>query len=146
MRHLHKQHKYDAIVVMAMVAFGVSLYLAITNFLGYTVPCNVTGGCETVLNSKYASVFGVPLSLWGTVYFSCVIVMALLANHYRPARKLLTFILSAGGAGALVFLSLQFFVLKQVCQYCFIIDMIGIGMLLWDLNVEHLLPQDILSR
>jgi len=134
---MHKKHKYDIISLLAVVALGVSLYLSITHYLGYAVPCSVTHGCETVLNSKYSVVWGVPLSVLGVVFFFSVFVSSLLANHYVFFKKLLTVLLSIGSLASLVFLSLQFFVIKKICEYCFTTDSLTIIMLLLDINIEH---------
>ena len=119
------------------MALCVSVYLSVAKALSLTVPCDFTGGCETVLNSKYSEIAGVPLSTWGIVYFSMIIVISLLANHYQKARKALKLFLAAGAAGAMVFLYLQFFVIKAICQYCLVTDSLSILMFLIDMNIEH---------
>jgi len=134
---MHKKHKYDIIVVLSLIGLGISLYLSITHYLGFTVPCNVTHGCETVLTSKYSVLFGLPLAVWGVAYFTSVIVSSLLANHYLFWKKALTIILGLGTLASLVFLSLQFFVIKKVCQYCFTTDTLSILLFILDLNIEH---------
>ena len=134
---MYKKHKYDIIVVLSVVGLGVSLFLAISHYLGITVPCNVTHGCEVVLNSKYSMLFGLPLSVWGVAYFSSVIVSALMANHYAQWRRILTGLLAIGALSSLVFLSLQFFVIKKVCQYCLTTDLLSILLLILDINIEH---------
>jgi uncharacterized membrane protein len=131
------KHKYDTIIILALIGFGVSLYLSITHYLGFTVPCNITHGCEVVLNSKYAVILGVPLSLLGVFYFTGVIVSALLASHYVIWRKLLTVLLGLGALAALAFLTIQFFVLKKVCQYCLITDVISLLIFILDLNWDY---------
>ena len=132
-----KKHKYDIIVILALIGFGVSLYLSITHYLGYIVPCNVTHGCEVVLSSKYSMLLGLPVAVWGVGYFTSIIVSALLANRYASWRKILTVVLSLGGLVSLSLLSLQFFVIKKVCQYCFTVDTLSILLLLLDLNIEY---------
>lgn len=134
---MHRRHKHDIITILAVVALCVSVYLSIAKALSLTVPCDFTGGCETVLTSKYSSFFGVPLSTWGIVYFSLIIVTSLLANHYQKARQALKLFLAGGALGALGFLSLQFFVIKAICQYCLATDILSIIMFLFDLNIEH---------
>lgn len=134
---MHRRHKHDIITILAVLALCVSVYLSIAKALSLTVPCDFTGGCETVLNSKYSSFGGVPLSTWGIVYFSLVIVTSLLANHYQKARKALRLVLGAGAVGALGFLYLQFFVIKAICQYCLVTDSLSILMFLIDINIEH---------
>ncbi len=134
---MYKRHKYDIIVILAVVGFGVSVYLAVSHYLGIAVPCDITGGCEVVLNSKYSSFLGLPLSVWGSAYFFGVIISALMANHYPNWRKLLTFLLGFGALSSLVLLGIQFFVLKKVCQYCLVVDVLNIILFILDINIEH---------
>ena len=63
------RHKHDIIIIFALIGFGISLYLAITHYLGFAVPCDITHGCEVVLSSKYSVFLGLPLSVWGVAYF-----------------------------------------------------------------------------
>lgn len=133
---MHKRHKHDILAILAVVALSISLFLAVSHYLGYAVPCTITQGCETVLNSKYASLFGLPLSVWGVMFFSGIFVLSLLANHYKRARKILTYALAFGSFGSASFLFLQFFVIKQICQYCAAVDILTILLLLLDINIE----------
>lgn len=134
---IHKKHKYDIIVLLSLVGFGISVYLATSELLGFSVPCGITGGCNQVLTSKYSKLFGVPLAMWGVLYFFGVVFFSLLANHYQKAKKLLTLMVSVGAMGAMWFLYIQFFVIKQICQYCFTTDVLAVVLLVWDLNIEH---------
>lgn len=134
---MYKKHKFDIIIIFALLAFSVSLYLAISHYMNFLIPCSVTKGCESVLSSKYSSVYGIPLSVLGVAYFAGVIVTALLANHYIIFRRILTIFLGIGALFSLVFLFLQFFVIKKVCQYCLVIDFTGILLLIFDINIEH---------
>jgi uncharacterized membrane protein len=134
---MHRRHKHDIIILFSLFAFAVSVSLATSHYFGFTLPCDLTHGCEAVLSSKYAILLGLPLSVWGIAYFTGVIIFSLLANHYAFWRKLLTVMLGVGCLGAVVFLSLQFFVIKQICQYCLAADLTGILIFLLDLNIEH---------
>ena len=140
---MHRRHKHDILIILSLVGFGVSIYLAVTKYLGFAVPCGLTHGCEDVLNSKYANIFGIPLAVWGTLYFTGVIIVSLLANHYKKWKKVLTILLSLGAIFAAVFLSLQFFVLKKICQYCLLTDFLAILLLLLDINIEHQKPGQV---
>ena len=139
---MYKKHKHDIIILLTVFTLGVSLYLAIVHYMGFLVPCTITHGCETVLNSKYSVLVGLPLSVWGVLYSLAVIVLALLANHYKKAQSLLNWLLGLGAVGSVIFLSIQFFVLKQVCQYCFTFDTLNIVIFLFNLNAEFVLSTD----
>ncbi len=135
---LHKRHKHDLIIIFALIAFGVSIYLSVTSSLGVTVPCSTLGGCEAVLNSKFSKLFGLPLSYFGVLYFGGAVIGGLLANHYAWGRKLLTVFLAVGLLSAVIFLGLQFLIIRQICQYCLIVDLIAVALFLWDYNIDHL--------
>jgi uncharacterized membrane protein len=134
---MFKKHKYDIIIILALICFGISLYLSITHYLNYAVPCSITHGCETVLTSKYSVLFGLPVAVWGVAYFTSVIIAGLLANRYALWGKVLTVILSLGALTSLSLLTLQFFVIKNICIYCFTTDSLSIILLLLDLNIEY---------
>jgi len=134
---MYRKHKHDIIVILAVLGFGISLYLSFAHYLGYAVPCDITHGCEDVLNSKYSMLFGLPLGVWGVAYFTAVIISALLANSYLLWKRILTVLLGLGTLAALVFLSLQFFVIKKVCQYCLTTDLLSILLFILDINIEH---------
>ena len=134
---MYKKHKHDIIVILAVLGFGVSLYLALAHYLGYAVPCDITHGCETVLTSKYSMLLGLPLGVWGVGYFTAIIIAALLANSYALWKKILTAVLGLGSLAALIFISLQLFVIKQVCQYCLTTDLLSILLFILDINIEH---------
>lgn len=143
---MYKKHKYDILVILAVFGLGISLYLAITHYLGFAVPCDFTKGCEIVLNSKYSMLFGFPLSVWGVVYFSGVIISALLASHYAIWRKILTSFLGLGALASLIFLALQFFIIKKVCQYCLTTDLLSIALFIIDINIEHKKDGEVLPK
>ena len=139
---MHRRHKYDIIIFLSLLGFGISVYLTASHYLGVVLPCDITKGCEQVLTSKYSSLLGLPLSVWGIGFFVLVILSSLLANHYSKWKKILTLLLGAGSLAALVFLALQFFVIKKVCQYCLTVDILTIVLFLLDLNIEHKKTQD----
>ncbi len=134
---MHRRHKYDIIIILSVIGFAVTVFLAVSRYLGFAVPCTVTHGCEVVLNSKYATFLGLPLSVWGIGFYSAVIFAALMANHYFNWRKILTGLLGFGALASLVFLSLQFFVIGKVCQYCLTSDLLTICLFIFDINIEH---------
>ncbi len=134
---MHKRHKYDIVVLLAFLGFGVSVYLMASELFGFAVPCTITHGCNEVLKSKYANLFHIPLPVWGMVFYFGVAGAALLANHYTAWKKLLTSLLSVGALAALIFLYIQFFVLGKICQYCLTTDVLAVALLLLDLNIEH---------
>ncbi len=69
----------------AIAAIGVleTAYLTIAKFTTGSVLCP-TSGCDKVLNSPYATAFGVPLSLLGCVAYLSIAILALAPKSVNP--------------------------------------------------------------
>ena len=64
-------HRWSRPAIVALTLFGFSLttYLTVTHFFGQKVAlCDVQGsGCDLVLSSEYAKIFGIPLTIFGAL-------------------------------------------------------------------------------
>ena len=111
-----------ALLLLAVFGLVDSFYLLVKQFSHQDVVCNLyaLNGCETVLNSEYAKLFGVNLSVWGFLYYLAVFVLALIFAATAKKRYFnLLFALSAFGflfSVRLVYL--QAAVLENMCFYC----------------------------
>ncbi len=54
--------------------------------MGSTPACPISG-CETVLNSSYSELFGVPLSLFGLLAYGGVAAAAVVAGQQRATAR-----------------------------------------------------------
>ena len=111
-----------AIVLFALIGLFDATYLTTEHYLNLTPVCLVTHGCDSVLTSSYATIFGIPVGLLGVVYYLSALAFTM-ATIRRPTKKLVTalalftslgFIASAG------FVYLQLAVIKAICFYCMI--------------------------
>jgi uncharacterized membrane protein len=102
--------------VVGLVGLGIASYIMINEVRGELVACGREGGCETVLNSKYAELFGVPLYFFGVAgYISILFATALPGDRGR----LLAFVLSFFGFGVSAYLTfLQYVVIESICVWC----------------------------
>jgi uncharacterized membrane protein len=133
-------------VLIGMIAIIGALttgYLTLSHFQGQSVACP-TSGCDSVLSSQYAKIAGLPLSLFGTLAYSAMVLFALgplavNANQNRDLRKKLeewTWILLLIGAVSMVVFSgylmfLLFFKINAgICIYCIASATFTIAMLL----------------
>lgn len=67
--------------IVALIGLGDAIYLTTHHLKGEQVPCGLTGGCEMVLSSSYATVGGIPLSIFGAVAYFVAFSLALLAAY-----------------------------------------------------------------
>ena len=110
---------FIAAALLAVVGLADSIYLTVEHLAGRSVPCTITGGCEQVLNSSYATVAGLPLSGLGALaYFTAFSLATLAAFGYRKASDLLMILVVLMLAVSVYLFILQAFVIKAFCQFC----------------------------
>jgi uncharacterized membrane protein len=109
-----------ALTLLALVGLAVATYLLTVRVLGDAPMCGPVEGCDTVAASEYATVFGLPVALYGVI-FSVVLVAACLTWWRRADRRALYVAYGLGLAGliAVVYLTyLELFVIHAICVYC----------------------------
>ncbi len=109
-----------AMTVLALVGTAVATYLLAVRVLGEAPSCGPIKGCETVASSPYATVFGIPVALFG-VGFSILLSAVALGWWRRADRRALYAAYGQGLAGilAVAYLTyLEVFVIGAICVWC----------------------------
>lgn len=110
------------VIVLALIGFIDAAYITAEHYLERIPPCSVLKGCETVLTSKYAAMWGIPVALVGAIYYGTVFILAI--NYFQnKKRELMTWVNRLTGLGLLAsagFVYLQVFVIEALCLYCII--------------------------
>jgi uncharacterized membrane protein len=108
-----------AIGAIAGAGALVTGYLTLVHFTGARVVCP-TSGCETVQNSRYAEMFGVPVALLGLLAFLAILATAISTHPYAPiagaALAVTAFVFSA------YLLLVQLFAIHALCTWCVTTD------------------------
>lgn len=105
--------------LLSLVGLADSIYLTVKHYTGGIVPCTLTGNCEQVLNSSYATVAGIPLAALGALaYFTVFSLSTLTAFGNDGARSLLFYVVMLMLAVSIWLFILQAFVLHAFCQFC----------------------------
>lgn len=114
------KNKYSVfLLIFSLAGFFDSAYLTILHYKHVIPPCTISLGCEKVLTSQFATILGIPLGVFGSLFFLTLIFLLLLGlNKYF---KLLTL---AGVVVSLVLLYIQAFILHAYCQYCLLVEAI----------------------
>lgn len=107
--------------VVGFLGFLDATYLTILHYKQTIPPCTI-GNCETVLNSQFSTVFGIPLALLGSGFYLSVIILSLLILTGSKKIFLNLFYILAfwGFIFSLLLIGVQAFILNAFCQYCLI--------------------------
>lgn len=110
------------LAMMAVSFFGFmdTMYLTSHKLLGIALKCGLSTGCDEVAASPYSSVLGVPLSLFGVIFY-LLIFFSLFIGQEFGIQKLLRFGASLTAIGFLIsayLFYLQLFVINAICPYC----------------------------
>ena len=108
--------------LLPIVGFTDATYLTVEHYSGGNIVCGIFRGCDVVNTSKYATVIGMPLALFGMVYYFMLIILASLYYSTRKKEFLWTMALLSGfGVLFSAYLTyLQFFVINALCFYCLV--------------------------
>ena len=105
-----------------------SIYLAVAESSDSAV-CLINSensNCQTVQSSKYGKILDFKVSNLGAIAITILLLTYLLANkkgkHQKRFHKSYILFTTIGALFALYFLYIQFFIIKQICSTCLVID------------------------
>jgi uncharacterized membrane protein/glutaredoxin len=134
-------HRWSRPIIAGLASLGavVTAYLTFLEFTGNQAACPTTG-CDIVLSSPYAMVFGLPLALFGLLAYTSMIGFAIAPLILKPAtpsplidsprqKKLIDslehqtgLLLFLGSTAMMVFslylMYLLAFEIRAICVYC----------------------------
>ena len=103
----------------AIVGTIDALYLTWHHYTAEEVPCGLTGGCEMVLTSPYATFHDIPIAIFGASAYAIALVFALIAASGRSwawwlyGLQALTM---ASFSGWLIYVQANY--IHAFCQFC----------------------------
>lgn len=108
------------IIILAILGIFDTSYLTAKHYLDQAVYCPVGKSCETVLNSAYSTFYGIPIALFGALFYFAILIFALI--FFQTNKKFFLKIIFTISAPALLFsiwlVYLQLFIIKAICFYC----------------------------
>jgi len=122
-----------AVVLLGIVGIGLAGYLTYVHYNEDALVCTV-GGCHTVQQSEYSTMFGVPIAIFGLLMFLTVTLLALarLTDRSPIPPDMATI-----AAWTLLLTSLLYYAyltyieiweLEAVCQWCVISSIVALLM------------------
>jgi len=103
--------------VLALLELAIAVYLEVERARGRSVACPIGGGgCETVQQSSYSKLAGVPLPILGLIGAATMFVTTLVDD---PRARTAAFVLAVAGALFSLYLAgLQAFEIHAYCAWC----------------------------
>jgi uncharacterized membrane protein len=116
--------KYS-IPILSLIAVFISIYLLYVHYSPMSLACPDVGiiNCSNVLTSSYSSFFGIPLPIFGLLYFILLIVLSFIKKTDIIILILSTISLFIVAA----LLYIEFGLIHSVCLYCSSIHLIAIS-------------------
>lgn len=111
-----------AAATAALVGVGVSGYLTWVRHDAAALICIAGGGCETVQESAYAEIAGIPVAVLGLLSYT--LVLGLVIWDTPNARLGAATIAFVGLLFSLYLVALQLFVIDAVCVWCMASDIV----------------------
>lgn len=114
-----------AVLVLAIGGMGLSAYLVYENLQGQSGVCAVVHGCQTVQQSRYGKILGVPVSVPGLLGYTVLAAFAVgYLRNFRDLRSQivpLAFLATLIGFLFSVYLTyIEGWVLESWCIYCIV--------------------------
>lgn len=108
------------ITAVAFLGFIDATYLTVIHYKGAELNCTAWGSCNEVTTSEYSVIFGIPMALFGALYYLTVLVLSLLYIDIKKQiiLKLIPILTTFGFLFSLWLVYLQLFVLYSICIYC----------------------------
>jgi uncharacterized membrane protein len=108
-------------ITVSLAGVALAAYLTYVHYQPAALICTTGGGCETVQQSKYAVLAGIPVAVLGLAAWTGAFVLAIWDSEL--ARTLLLAIALIALAFAVYLVVLQLFVIDAVCTWCMINDL-----------------------
>jgi len=107
---------------LTLLGLGVSAYLTWIKLTGNTASCGPIGDCESVNNSRYAEIGGVPIALLGALGYLVLLAALVVEARWQGlshAARLAAFGVSLVGTLYSAYLTyVEVAVLRAICPYC----------------------------
>ncbi len=108
--------------LVALAGLGVAAYLTWAHYADESVICFSGGGCETVQQSSYSEIAGVPVAALGVAAYATI--LALIAWDTPAGRLGAAAIALVGLLFSIYLLVLQLFVIDAICVWCVANDVV----------------------
>jgi uncharacterized membrane protein len=142
---MRKSPLYFTSILLAILGLLDSLYLSWIKLTHQEALCSNIGDCETVNNSVYSEIGGIPIALLGAGAYLAILAVLLLESRnafWRDNGVFIVFGLSLVGvlySGYLTYIEIA--VLQAICPFCVVSAVVLVLLLI--LSVVRLLKEPV---
>ena len=119
---MHKNFLIFGLLLLSLLGISDSAYLSYKALTGGALSCTIKGleGCNVVAQSVYSHLFGIPLGVYGVVFYTTVFILTVLVLMVpiRFAHDALAGLGILGLIASIFFIGIQVFLIKALCVYC----------------------------
>ena len=116
---------------LSVAGLAVSVYLTVDHFTTRTVlacPANASVDCHKVTTSEYASVLGIPVALYGLVFFVGMVALTLPYAWRDPRLRRVRLGASLVGVASVIYLvGAELFGVGAICLWCTAVHVITVA-------------------
>jgi len=133
-------------LLLLTLALGLSLLLTILHFSNYSGGessarfCSPSSGCTSALNSRFSTVFGLPVALLASFYLLAWI------HFWHQRDRFLLPLTSIGGIVSVFYLCIIFFHRTLACRYCLMFHATHLTMIVFAFKHQAALTRPLLSK
>lgn len=117
-------YKYFVVLlILSLIGIVDASFLTYEHFSKRIPPCSVDifADCGKVLASSYSTFFGIPIAIFGVIFYTIVLVFSwkliVTTDVWIPRLLLVT---GVGAGFSIYFVYLQLVVIKAICLYCMV--------------------------
>jgi uncharacterized membrane protein len=116
---------------LSVAGLAVSVYLTVDHFTTRSVlacPATATVNCTKVTTSSYASVLGIPVALYGLVFFAAMVALTLPYAWRDPRLRTVRLGAAVVGVAFVVYLvGAELFGVGAICLWCTAVHVITVA-------------------
>ncbi len=111
-------------IVTASFGLGISLYLGLLKITNSSAVCRGVGDCETVVLSRYAEIWGIPIAFLGVLGYGMIAGLLFYERripHKMEGIRFAVFGLALIGSLYSAYLTyVEVAILQAICPYCLV--------------------------
>jgi uncharacterized membrane protein len=116
-----------ALLVVSVAGIALAVYLTYVHYQPRALICTGSSGCETVQDSSYAILVGIPVAVLGLAAWIAVLVLTIWDSDL--ARTLTVALAVVALAFAVYLVVVQLFVIDAICIWCMANDLVLVPLL-----------------